>query len=500
MKTSMKRILALMCVVAMGVTSMASCRKNPSSGGDTSSDLWEYESDYEEVNGDTGSTADDSSSEDATSSTGTQSSNNSSKKNNSSKNNSSNTSNGQSSGSDKLSSDELAAKYKGTTVKFATWEPHTTNESAKVLKDFTKKYGINVQIMNTPQSGYINTVAGKIAVGEGPDIIIDNGEFPSSLNILQPITVSDTINLADDIWDQGFIKQATFNGKVYEVNTMCNNWALYGLFFYNKTLFKNAGMTTTPETLYNAGKWNWDTMETLIKQYTNKMGKGNYGLQVGTDYDITGKIGTGFLVYKNGKVSCDIGNSLLTNSLTRMAQWMTDGYATHAASAFVDRKAAMCFGSTWSLKKTGSFKDMANQAEIGVTYLPDYDASHKAHAVSFWRGWGIAKKAKNPGGAGLFLRYFLDGNNYDSNIFISNEVRTLFYELTSNVDYTNQVFEVTGGCADLTNMGFDKFWGTFMTITSHIAPKDIQSNLDGMKPVMNSVADKANKLIADATK
>ena len=78
MKTSMKRILALMCVVAMGVTSMASCRMNPSSGGDTSSDLWEYESDNEEVNGDTGSTADDSSSEDAASSTGTQSSNSSS--------------------------------------------------------------------------------------------------------------------------------------------------------------------------------------------------------------------------------------------------------------------------------------------------------------------------------------------------------------------------------------------------------------------------------------
>ena len=64
MKTSMKRILALMCVVAMVVTSMAACRKDPSSNGDTSSDLWEYESDYEEVNGDTGSTATDNSSED----------------------------------------------------------------------------------------------------------------------------------------------------------------------------------------------------------------------------------------------------------------------------------------------------------------------------------------------------------------------------------------------------------------------------------------------------
>jgi len=495
MKTSMKRILALMCVVAMVVTSMAACRKDPSSNGDTSSDLWEYESDYEEVNGDTDSTATDNSSEDGVSSTGSQSSNSSSKPTTNSS-----TSNVQSSGSKKPTANELAAKYKGTTVKFATWEPHTTNESAKVLKDFTKKYDIKVEIMNVPQGDYINTIAGKIAAGNGPDVIIDSAAFPSTLNILQPITVSDTINLADDIWDQGFIKQATFNGKVYEVNTKCNNWSVYGLFFYNKTLFKNAGMTTTPETLYKAGKWNWDTMETLIKQYTNKMGKGNYGIQLRADYDTTAKIGTSFLVYKDGKVSCDIGNSLLTNSLTRMAQWESDGYATHAATAFVDRKAAMIFGDTWSLKKTGQFKDMANQAEIGVVYLPDYDASHKAHAVSYWRGWGIAKKAKNPGGAGLFLRYFLDGNNYDSDIFINNEVRTLFYELTSNIDYTNQIYDVTNGCADLTNMGFDQFWGTFQTMTSNIKPDQIQSNLEGMKPVMNDVAKKANKLIADATK
>ena len=95
----------------------------------------------------------------------------------------------------------IPGSVKGTTVKFATWITHDTNvETKDVLKGFTKKTGIKIEIVNVPQGTYMSKMVSLIAAGNSPDVFVDNSEFPVSLKIAQP--VNNYVNLKDSVWSK----------------------------------------------------------------------------------------------------------------------------------------------------------------------------------------------------------------------------------------------------------------------------------------------------------
>ena len=66
-------------------------------------------------------------------------------------------------------------------------------------------------------------------------------------------------------------------------------------------------------------------------------------------------------------------------------------------------------------------------SDIGFTFLPSWNGE-KYKPTSFVRGWGLCKGAKNPVAAGIFLRYYLDVNNYDTgSAFISKDAENFFF-------------------------------------------------------------------------
>lgn len=86
-----------------------------------------------------------------------------------------------------------------------------------------------------------------------------------------------------------------------------------------------------------------------------------------------------------------------------------------------------------------------NPDYIGFTYLPDFDANTKAKPASLFRGWGIIKGAKNPVAAGIFLRYYLDVNNYNTDEAVYHkEASNFFFKLTSK----NAAQRSTISCGD----------------------------------------------------
>ena len=111
MKTTVKRLLALLCAVAVGAATMASCKKD--TVDQTSSDEYEIEYIYETESGDETASGE----VDATSN-GDNSSKNNPSKNNPSKNNSSTPGVIKQSGS--YHKWDYSA-YKGKTVSFAMW-------------------------------------------------------------------------------------------------------------------------------------------------------------------------------------------------------------------------------------------------------------------------------------------------------------------------------------------------------------------------------------------
>ena len=74
--------------------------------------------------------------------------------------------------------DNVPAELIGTTVKFATWIDHTKTEAAPVMADFTELTGIKVELDTIPQGEYITKLSARIAAGQSPDIVVENGDWP----------------------------------------------------------------------------------------------------------------------------------------------------------------------------------------------------------------------------------------------------------------------------------------------------------------------------------
>lgn len=408
-----KRIGALLLVVVM-IFSLAACKK---SNDDTSSDYIEYVTEVEYVTED-GETVDGGN--DTTS-----------KKEGSGKDSST----GKDTSKDSNS-------LKGTTVRYAIWADYDKS----VVSKFEKKTGIKVKIDSVSQGDYTNTVASKIASASkdnpGPDVFFCNNFFPWCLEALQPIDAM-KLDLSDPIWDKGIIDYSTINGKSYFVNTVGNFWTEVDCLYFNKNVLKQAGV---PESMYpdkqaEAGTWTWDALGLIMKQVKEQLGEGYYGAYL--DYGaMVASAGCEDPVFKNGKFVNGL-NSHTIDVNVKLAEWYTAGYVKGFSPTyrddFIAGKTAIAVTHAYGLKANGYWKKM-NSDQIGFTYIPDFSSTVKAKTAGMLRGWGLCKGASNPEGAGAFLRYYLDVNNYNtSSLFLNSAAETFFFKLTSGVKTTDKV-------------------------------------------------------------
>lgn len=382
------------------------------------------------------------------------------------------------------------ADYRGTTVRYATWKNPNQNEDGDVVDSFQKKYGIKVKIDMVPQATYVNEIAGMIASNNSPDLFFDNCFFPSSLAVLQPLEAMQ-LDLNDSIWDKGMLEMSTLGGKPFLVNTVGNIWAEVDCLFYNKKIF-NDNNITTPEEYYKAGKWDFAA---LTKCMTDVKNAGYLGGYIDME-SLLASTGSGFYTFKNGKFSNGV-NDMTYNVLTQISQWVSDGLIKsplerNLLNNFVTGKAGIAITNAYGLKATGYFGKM-NPNDIGFTYIPQYDANTKAYTTGLFRGWGLIRGAKNPVAAGIFLRYYLDVNNYDTDeAFINSAAKNFFFKLTSGVD-TNEknpymLLGITALCSE-TSDDYKQFVA--------VAPGQVRTTLSAK---MNTLTANANKVNSELTK
>ena len=383
--------------------------------------------------------------------------------------------------------------YRGTTVRYATWKNPNQNEDGDVVESFQKKYGIKVQVDMVPQGTYVNEIAGMIASGNSPDVFFDNCFFPSSLSVLQPIDAM-KLDLSDSIWEKGILEMSKFGGKSFLVNTVGNIWSEVDCVYYNKKIFADNGITT-PEDYYEAGKWTWAA---LRKCMADVKGAGYIGGYIDME-TMLGSTGAGFYSLKNGKFANSV-NDMTYNAMTQMAQWVSEGLIRpplerNLINNFITGKAGIAVTNAFGLKETGYFKDM-NDKDIGFTYLPSWDENTKAYTTGLFRGWGLCRGAKNPVGAGIFLRYYLDVNNYDyEEAFINSDAADFFLKLTTGVetDDKNPYFLLgIGALVGETDDDYKEFVG--------MAPGQVRTAISAKMNTFTANANKVNDEISKQLK
>lgn len=405
MKT--KRIIAWIMMLSITATLLSGCKKSANALSD--------DSDYQETSviqnaGDSASKGDGE-----ISNVPSDKKTNSSSNSNTDKNNSKST--GAASGGNKTKQ-STGSKI----VKYATWEDIYKTEYGPVITAFTKKTGIKVQIISTPQTNYVTKLSAMVAAGNSPDVYKDNSEFPRTLPIAQPINISG-INPNDSRWDATVRKMSTVNGKTYLVASKQQIFQCRYLCYYNKTLFEKNGIMS-PGDYVAQGNWTWDTLKIASKQIKEAIGS-QYGAVLRRE-SFAAAYGGQFLKLKNGRFVSGVHESNMIDVWNYMLDAEKEGlfHIYNSDPLFTGGKAGIMITDTYGTKAVGYFSKM-NSKDLAFTYLPKKSASNASYPSSgFVVGYGIAKGASNPQGAGQFLDYFLNMDNYDiSTVYKSEEAK-----------------------------------------------------------------------------
>ncbi|MBO5321114.1 MAG: extracellular solute-binding protein [Clostridia bacterium] len=364
------------------------------------------------------------------------------------------------------------ADYRNTTITYATWRNPKQYEDGPVVAAFEKKYGIKVKVDLMTESEYTQKVVANISSGNSPDIYFSTYTFPYCIKALQPIDAA-KLNLKEPIWDKSLIDIATVNGKTYLVDTVGNIWKDEDMVFYNKKIFRDNGITT-PEQYQAAGKWTFETMEKCMKEVAALGTK-----YVGGAIHLEGLIhsaGGSVIGLKNGKFYNGTQNAVTQKVMQWASTGLKEGWLSTtsiytALNEFPSGNVGVAILHSFGLKKTGYLRNM-KASDIGFTYLPSWEQNQYT-PTSFVRGWGLCTGAKNPVAAGIFLRYYLDVNNYDTgSAFISKEAENFFFKLTSTATQNKNFYFCYGsGVNGVT--GKESAVGDYISTPAHGDPLQV---------------------------
>ncbi len=323
-------------------------------------------------------------------------------------------------------------KLRGTTVKFASTIDPKDDGTQYVVDQFEKEYGIKVEIVKCTLPGYIQEMQGKIANDDAPDVGRSNGDFPACVAYFDSLDKA-KLDYTDPIWNQNTFKLTTFNGSPYMCDTYGCYWTELDICIYNKRLLKDAGVPT-PKELAAQGKWTWDNFMMLAEKCTDKMGAPAGAIF--TNELALHMAGGNVFKIENEKIVSGIDANTV-NVVKKFAEaWKKNILNGNSTRGIVDGTTAIGTGHAWSLRKDGDIKN-APAADIEFWFLPSYTEGAPVPATGIFRGFGIMRKAKNPVAGGIFLREYLDVNNYKTDTaFINDDAKNFFFELTTK-DYAD---------------------------------------------------------------
>ena len=258
---------------------------------------------------------------------------------------------GDSGGGDKAS--QLEAE-KGKKLTFMLPAFDYQNESRfenQVLKAFQEQYpDIELELITASIDNWMVKLRTSASSGEPIDVFQDsanNNPMYALRGINQPL--QDYIDMSNpNLHKETMDTVFCYNGNYYVAVTEPDPCVL----FYNKEIFENEGLET-PEELYQAGDWNFDSLARIAKQltYSNNSGK-RWGLACNYPYIFFGANATSMVkLDENYKYTLNITDPNLMKSLEVIQDaWYTNqwqGWESTPWTAFYNGSAAMLADFKW---------------------------------------------------------------------------------------------------------------------------------------------------------
>ena len=238
--------------------------------------------------------------------------------------------------------------------------------------------------------------------GNSPDVMYIKPEesWPTLMNqnLVQPI--DSYVDLDEAFWGscKETMNSLKLNNKNYFIPTSITT---YGSVIYNPTVFKNAGLKT-PEQLLYEGNWTWEKFEEYASKLTKKNStdetKSVYGIHFRYPQAWHGTVGMDYIGYENGKWVSNLNNSKLKTAISKYKD-LNDKYggkgddATATRQMLISGKIGMYVTcESGAIEFPEQFKD----GSLVAVCMPRYSKDEPYYNSSVVNGYVIPKGAKNP--------------------------------------------------------------------------------------------------------
>ena len=330
----------------------------------------------------------------------------------------------------------MPKKLAGSTVVMYNWNPAVEYTGAPAAIDaFTKATGIKVDWRTVSHSVYYTKLPALIASGENiPDMARLRGPRPDFVQNFQPITVA-KYDFTDEAWDKNMMDLYTFGSKTYAVSLQNTHIGSINLLFYNSTLIKKYDFED-PYKLWKKDKWTWSKYIEMCKEFKELTGKpgangeGGFGVYL-TSYGISGSI-----KFNGSKYSSNMSDKNFIKTHELLGELYTNEGLFNFGGQEIFNEDLVLFSigtAVHARRKNPYFGNLKSANTLYFVPMPRIDGQKKyyqGHGEA--EAYGIPNGAKNPQAVPYFLRYFLDGANYELSTYFGNKQNLEVYNWCMN--------------------------------------------------------------------
>ena len=491
MKQTLKTLLSVMLVLAM-IFTIAGC-KNKSTSSDTTSTGASANDDFftdttETVDGGNEESKDSGSSKDSSKDSGKTSSKDSGK-----------TSNTSAPEENKIAGksweDVLASmpkKLKGTTVTMYNWNPASEYTGAPaVIEEFEEQTGIKVKWQTINYEVYGTRLSALIASDSSPDLVRTRSPIPQSARQLQPLSTAN-YDFTDAAWDQNLMEDYTVRGVTYATSLKGTHIGSVDLLYYNKSLISKYDLEN-PYTLWKNGEWTTSKFLEMCREYKKTAGgipcTGAHWSSWAELYGIQGTT-----AFDGNNYRSLLGDAKFLTVTQEVADLFNkENILQYGMAEIFDAGDALFYtgGSVYLRRKNSYFGKLKASNQLYAVPMPAVDGQSTYYqGKDEYEAYGIANGAKNAEAVPYFLRYFLDGTNYDLSSFFGNSQNLEVYNWAMSQENTIWPTYYNGD-------------GEFNNSENGIETKNgsqIKSFLDANAGLVQSMVDKENARLDDMAK
>lgn len=388
----------------------------------------------------------------------------------------------------------MPKKLRGTKITVANWNPVSEYTGASTaIKEFEKQTGIKVDWVTIDYGVYTTRLATMVASNTAPDVVRTRTPNPAWMQSFQSIDAA-KFDFSDVAWNQTLMKDYTVNGITYATSLNNTHIGSVDMLFYNKDLISKYNYED-PYKLWKSGQWNMSKFISMCKDFKKDSGEdfgcvGIYWQGWTQLYGVAGPVG-----YDGTKYFSNLGDSKFLTVTQKVADWYnTDRVFAVGRAEFFDASQALFYagGSVYLRRNNSYFGSLKASGTLYAVPMPSIDGQSSYYqGKDEYEAYAIAKGAKNPEAVPYFLRYYLDGENYDLNAFFCNKQNLEVYRWC--MSQKNTIWSTYFENADDT-------FGDGKTGICSLQGNQIKSFVDSNKYMIDNRVNKFNSLLGQLEK